>query len=246
MIKPALTTLLVLLCLLPSPGQAATLTPSTSRASRWSIIATGSATCTRSPYSGSAGWSRITASLWSSYADLAEWRRLTGRDAHSSYADPRDPKTVLQGWAQSGRKAWDIRLRPRAEMNALNLGLVESPSGAEARSRIVRAASVTAFETGDPAIKAFLFDFNGQKTLALWTTRVSERRPLRLALGQASVTLENGYGRTEKRSLPQGVISLRAGYIPTYLRGVAVLTPAKTATSSLPLVAKELPAHAIY
>ena len=180
------------------------------------------------------------------YADLAEWRRLTGRDAHSVYADPRDPKTALPGWAQSERKRWDIKLRPRAEMDALKLGLVESPSGAEARSRIARAASVTAFETGDPAIRAFLFDFNGQKTLALWTTHVAERRPLRLALGQTAVTVEDGYGRMEKRSLSQGVISLHVGYIPIYLRGVAAPTLAERVTLSLALVTEEHPTDAAH
>jgi len=154
------------------------------------------------------------------YADLAEWQRLTGRDLHSLYADPRNPKTALPGWAQSTRKEWDIKLRTRAELNALNLGLVQCPSGAEALARIARAASLAAFDTGDPAIKAFVFDFQGQKILALWTTQVSERRPLRLALGQTDVTVEDGYGRVKKQALPERAITLHVGYIPVYLRGV--------------------------
>jgi len=56
--------------------------------------------------------------------------------------------------------------------------------------------------------------------LALWTTQVSERRPLRLALGQTNVTVEDGYGHVKKQALPERAITLHVGYIPIYLRGV--------------------------
>ena len=157
---------------------------------------------------------------WTGYADLAQWQRLSGRDLHSVYADPRDPATPVPAWAQAKRKVWGRKMRTRAEIEALNLGLMESPSGAEAQGRLARAASVTPFETGDPAIKAFVFDFDGQKTLALWTTQVSVRRPLRLALNQPNVTVEDGYGQTTKQRLRGGAITLHVGYLPLYLRGV--------------------------
>jgi len=156
------------------------------------------------------------------YAGLAEWQRLSGRDASSVYADPRSPKTALPGWARSMYKEWGLKIRTRTELNALNLGLIQCPSGAEALGRIARADSVTAFDTGDPVIKAFMFDFQGQKTLALWTTHVSERRLLRLTLGQTHVTVEDGYGRVKQQPLSSGAITLQVGYIPVYLRGVTL------------------------
>ncbi len=168
------------------------------------------------------------------YADLAEWRRLTGRDAHSVYADPHSPNTALPGWAQSKRKAWDIKLRTRAELNALNLGLIQSPSGAEALGRLARAASVTAFETGDPAIKAFVFDFGGQKTLALWTTQITVRRPLRLRLGVPRVAMEDAFGVQTPVALSDGTLDVTASYLPVYLRGVGAKIAAAPVVSAAP------------
>ena len=155
------------------------------------------------------------------YASLAEWQRLTGRDTHSVFADPRNPATSLPAWASARRAEWDRKLQSRAVLAALNLGLIQSPSGAEAQARLARAGTIRPFETGDPKIKAFLFDFAGQKTLALWTTQVSERRPLRLTLKQPRVTVEDGWGRQAAQTPAGGALTLHIGYLPTYLRGLA-------------------------
>ena len=154
------------------------------------------------------------------YANLAAWQAATGRDLHSVYADPRRAAAPLPQWARDRRKAWDLRLQSVAALDALRLNLVSCPSGMEARGRMARAASVVPFETGDPAIKGFLFDDAGRKTLALWTTAAATRRPLRLKLRQAQVAMEDGYGNEKTRTVSGGEIALHVGYIPVYLHGV--------------------------
>lgn len=65
-----------------------------------------------------------------------------------------------------------------------------------------------------------LCDFVGQKTPARWTPQVSERRSLRLTLGQTNGTEEDGYGQVKKQSLTDGTILLPVGCLPIYLRGI--------------------------
>jgi len=80
---------------------------------------------------------------------------------------------------------------------------------------------------GDPQIKAALLTVGRQRTLAVWTTQVAARRPLRLRLNVPAVTVEDGYLRATRRPLPDGTISLTAGFLPIYLRGVGTrITPA--------------------
>jgi len=84
-------------------------------------------------------------------------------------------------------------------------------------------------------VKAFLLSVDGQKTLALWTTKVEARRPLRLRLGVSRVTLENPYDVQTSVTPAAGVLTVTATYLPTYVRGVgaqAAALPATTLTAS--------------
>jgi hypothetical protein len=156
------------------------------------------------------------------YPDLAAWQKASGRDRHSTFADPRAPDTKLPEWAAAKRKMWDQKFRTQQEMQALKLGLLDSAMAAVARGRIFRAATVRPFPVSDPSIRAFLFDVDGERTLGVWTTQQMGRRYLRLDTGKrGSVTVENGYlARKEHRLSDSGMLDLPVNWVPTYVRSV--------------------------
>jgi len=105
-----------------------------------------------------------------------------------------------------------------------------------AQARISRSAMITNLVFKDSAIRGFVFEVDGQRTLGLWTTHPMERRYLRLNLGQERVTVENGFLARTDRALKNGALDLVVTYVPTYLRGVGttiVETPASGLTTTM-------------
>ncbi len=151
---------------------------------------------------------------------LTGWQKASGRDLHSADMDPRTAGTNLPAWVEAKRALWAIRLRPMKELRALQLGLVEGPMSCVAQARISRSTLVTNLVFKDTAIRGFVFEVDGQRTLGLWTTHPMERRYLRLNLGQDRVTVENGFLGRITRTLKNGSLDLVVTYVPTYLRGV--------------------------
>jgi hypothetical protein len=167
---------------------------------------------------------------------LAGWQKASGRDLHSLDMDPRAAGTNLPAWAEAKRALWDIRLRPMGEVRSLQLGLVPSPMSCVAQARISRSATVTNLVFKDTAIRGFMFEVDGQRTLGLWTTHPMERRYLRLNLGQDQVTVENGFLGQAGRPLTKGALDLVVTYVPTYLRGVgATITEAPASGLTAPM-----------
>ncbi|MBV9851576.1 MAG: right-handed parallel beta-helix repeat-containing protein [Armatimonadetes bacterium] len=154
------------------------------------------------------------------YDTLAAWQKASGQDEHSVFADPRAPDTRLPAWAEAKRALWSRKFRAWKDVDTLGLGLVNSPSAAEATARIMRSPDVRPITLSDRAVKAFLFTVDGQRTLGLWTTQVAARRPVHLRLNVPAVTYENPYDVQTPRQLANGRIALTATYLPIYLRDV--------------------------
>lgn len=158
-------------------------------------------------------------------ASLPEWQKASGRDVHSTFRDPRDPAATLPAWAEAKRALWSQAMRPLSD--AQGVGLIRSPSAAEAEARLLRSPYITPVSVGDPQVKAYLFEADGQRTLGLWTTQGGVRRSLRLRLGQPRVTFEDPYDVQTPMALTNGTIGVLATYLPVYLRGVGkTITPA--------------------
>jgi parallel beta-helix repeat protein len=154
------------------------------------------------------------------YADLASWQRASGRDKNSVFTDPRASGTNLPEWAAAKRAMWDQKFRSHEELQALKLGLLDSPMAAIARGRLFRSASVKPLPTRDPAIKAFLLEVDGQKTLAAWTSQQTDRRYLRINVASPTVTVENGYLGSKQQRTAGGILDIPVNWVPTYIRGI--------------------------
>lgn len=152
--------------------------------------------------------------------DLATWQKVSGRDEHSQVIDPRAAGAKLPDWVEARRALWAQPMRTREQIDALNLGLLDSPSGAECRARFFRSPAPKHVTLADPAVQAWLLTVGGQRTLAVWTTSAGERRPVRLRVGANAVVYESPYGIPTKRRLPGGAIELTATALPRYVRGV--------------------------
>ena len=158
-------------------------------------------------------------------ADLPGWQKASGRDEHSTFADPRDPATALPAWAEAKRALWGQKFR--AWSDAQGVGLLRSPTAAETTARILRSPYLTPVSVGDPQVKAYFFEVDGKRTLGLWTTQVGVRRALRLRLGQPAVVLENPYDVQTPLTLTDGTVNILVTYLPIYLLGVGTtVTPA--------------------
>lgn len=151
------------------------------------------------------------------YRTLAEWQKVSGRDAHSAEVDLRDA-AKLPAWVEAKRPLWDIRLRRRADGHAL--GLIDGPAACIAQGRWLRSPQGTELTLGDPQVKAFLLDVEEERTLMLWTSHPMSRRYVRLALEQDEVLVEDGYLNRAKRTLPNRSLDLVVTWVPIYLRGV--------------------------
>ena len=156
--------------------------------------------------------------------DLAGWRKDSGRDAQSQIFDPRAPGAKLPAWAERHRELWSQPMKTRAEIEALNLGLVDSPAAAQARARFFRSPQATRVATpsAGAGVQTWLLSVDGTPTLAIWTSNADERRPVRLRVGSDNVVVENGYGVQTKRALKGATIELTANFLPQYVRGVSV------------------------
>ncbi len=160
------------------------------------------------------------------YDDLAAWRKASNRDEHSVVADPRAPSTKLPEWAQACRKDWDLKMRSITEVDGIRddgvrQELHRSPMAQVAIGRMLRSPYLEAVKFEDPRVRGALFEVEGEKTLALWTTSPAERRYVRLRLEQPQVTIENGYLEKKARALPGGCVDVLATYNPLYIRGIA-------------------------
>lgn len=159
------------------------------------------------------------------YDGLAAWQKVSGRDARSVVADPRDPKTTLPAWAEACREDWDVKMRSITEVDGIRddgvrQELFQSPMAQIAIGRMLRSSYLKAAQFADKRVRGSVFEIAGQRTLALWTTHPSERRYLRLKLGQPKVTVESGYLAQRDQDLPGGNVDLLVTYNPTYLRGI--------------------------
>ncbi len=163
------------------------------------------------------------------YPSLDAWRKASGRDGRTVVADPRDPSTPPPAWASASRPLWAKKMRSWDEITGLNLGLVKTPSAAELNGRLMRSPDIQPFDMGDPEIKAYLLSVGGQRTLAFWTTQVAARRPVRVRTGSAQVVVEDGYLRAAPTR--GAAVSLMAGFLPTYVRGVGPQVAALPATA---------------
>jgi hypothetical protein len=163
---------------------------------------------------------------------LAGWQKASGRDAHSIELDPRTA-TNLPAWAADKRALWDIAVRSPLELRVL--GLTDSPEGQAAKIRVSRSATFTNVVFRDTSIRAFRFEVDGEPTLGLWTTSPLERRYLRLKLGQARVTVENGRLMKRVQALPNGALDVVVTYVPTYVRGVGAIEEAVASGMTAPM-----------
>jgi len=159
------------------------------------------------------------------YDNLAAWQTASGRDEHSVVADPRDPATKLPEWAQACRKDWDLKMRSITEVDGIRddgvrQELFKSPMAQIAIGRMLRSPYLEAAQFADPRVRGSIFEVDGQRTLALWTTHPSERRYVRLKLGLPTITVESGYLAKQEQDLPGGNIDVLVTYNPTYLRGI--------------------------
>ena len=159
------------------------------------------------------------------YDGLAAWQKLSGRDEHSVFADPRNPKTRLPDWAQACRKDWDLKMRSITEVDGIRddgvrQELFHSPMAQIAFGRMLRSPYLKAAQFSDKHVKGAVFEVDGQRTLAVWTSNPAERRYLRLKLGQPKITVENGYLVKHAQELPGGNADVAVTYNPTYLRGI--------------------------
>jgi hypothetical protein len=159
------------------------------------------------------------------YDGLAAWQKLSGRDEHSVVADPRDPKTKLPAWAEACRKDWDLKMRSITEVDGIRddgvkQELYRSPMAQIAMGRMLRSPYLKAVQFADKRVKGALFEVEGQRTLALWTSLTAERRYVRLKLGVPKITVESGYLAKDDQDLPGGNVDVLVTYNPTYLRGI--------------------------
>lgn len=152
------------------------------------------------------------------YESLDAWRKASGRDEHSVFADPRDPKTTLPAWAQASRKDWDLKMRPLHEGRGGDF--FASPMAQIAAGRMLRSAVLEPVKFQDVRVCGSVFEVDGQRTLALWTASPAERRYVRLKLGVPKITVENGYLAKREQDLPNGNVDVLVTYNPTYLRGI--------------------------
>ncbi len=165
------------------------------------------------------------------YPGLDAWRSASGRDLHSAVLDPSALPVSLPDWAKPQHTLLTQKMRSWGEISTLNLSLVKTPSAAEMNGRVLRSSLFQMVDVGDPQIKAALIIVEGQRTLAVWTTQIAARRPVRLRLGVPTVTLEDGYLRRTRVVLPDGAVSFTASYLPVYLRGVGSrIVPAPVVT----------------
>ena len=153
-------------------------------------------------------------------SNLEGWGKLSGRDTRSQVLDPLAPASKLPAWIEAKRALWSQKLRPRDEIESLNLGFVESPSAAQCRARFFRSPQATRVKLSDPNVQAWILDVEGQRTLALWTTQLGLRRSLRLRVGASRVAYENAYTTQSQRTLTSQAIELTATHLPTYVRGI--------------------------
>lgn len=151
------------------------------------------------------------------YRTLAEWQKVSGRDAHSVEVDVRAALN-LPAWAEAKRPLWDVPMRRRADGYALSL--IDGPAATIAQGRWLRSPQGTELTLTDPQVKAFLVDVEGERTLMLWTSHPMSRRYVRLALEQDEVHVEDGYLNRSKRTLPNRSLDLVVTWIPVYLRGL--------------------------
>jgi hypothetical protein len=152
------------------------------------------------------------------YESLDAWRKSSGRDEHSVFADPRDPKTTLPEWAQARRKDWDIKMRPLYQGRGRDF--YASPMAQIAVGRMLRSSVLETVKFQDARVCGSVFEVDGQRTLALWTASPAERRYVRLKLGVPTITVENGYLAKQEQELPGGTVDVLVTYNPTYLRGI--------------------------
>jgi hypothetical protein len=152
------------------------------------------------------------------YESLDAWRKASGRDEHSVFADPRDPKTTLPEWAQANRKDWDLKMRPLYQGRGRDF--YASPMAQIASGRMLRSAVLEPVKLQDSRVFGSVFEVDGQRTLALWTASPAERRYVRLKLGVPKITVENGYLAKQEQELPGGNVDVLVTYNPTYLRGI--------------------------
>jgi hypothetical protein len=159
------------------------------------------------------------------YESLEAWRKASARDEHSQIANPRDPATKLPDWAQACRKDWDIKMRSifnpaGVRDDNVRQQFYSSPMAQIAMGRMLRSPFVEPVKLSDKRVRAAVFDHEGQRTLALWTTQPAERCYVRLRLDQAQVIMENGYLAQKNLSLADGSVDVLVTYNPTYLRGI--------------------------
>ncbi len=167
------------------------------------------------------GKPRFNSPMDGDYPDgLAGWRKASGRDANSVEMDPRNPSSTLPGWAAAKRALWDIPLRPYEEIQAMQLGLVDSPCALEVKERLARSSYAKPLPLKDASVKAFVLEVEGMRALALWTTQSKERRYLSLNVGVDAVSVENGYHVRNARKLNAQTVDLAVGFLPVYLLGV--------------------------
>jgi hypothetical protein len=152
------------------------------------------------------------------YESLDAWRKASGRDEHSVFADPRSPDTKLPEWAQANRKDWDIKMRPVWEGRGRDF--FASPMAQIAGGRMIRSSVLETVKFQDARVCGSVFEVDGQRTLALWTASPAERRYVRLKLGVPKITVENGYLVKREQELPGGNVDVLVTYNPTYLRGI--------------------------
>jgi len=163
------------------------------------------------------------------YGSLANWRKVSGRDAHSSVLT----RAALVQTLPAAQRRW-VPARPFRSweaIDALHLALVQSPQGAELTGRMLRSPDLTRVDVGDSRVQAFAMTVAGQRTLAIWTADEGVRVPLQLSVGNPKVELESAYLNRSAAKATDGTIPVVATFLPQYVRGVGAQIGANTLAS---------------
>jgi hypothetical protein len=95
-----------------------------------------------------------------------------------------------------------------------------SPMAQIAKGRMLRSPYVEAVKLADARVRGAVFELEGRRALALWTTHPAERRYVRLRLDQPQVVIENGYLAQKTLALAGGCADLLVTSNPVYVRGI--------------------------
>jgi len=151
---------------------------------------------------------------------LDEWRKVSGKDAHSRIIDPFGETEKLPEWA---RELFDFKahasLRTAKEIADLNVEIHDGIGSPLFKSRICRAGAYRKLKFKDLTLRGYMMDVEGLNTLVLWRTQGAGK--VRVRCGSTEFTLEDRWLRRRKVRTDDGKVTVFVGRDPIYLMGVS-------------------------